>query len=114
MPQIDIPTLYTVIASYTIVIIITSYNIMVLDKAKDKFFMMVSKINLIFVMVSGMYAVLFTYDALNNYRQFLASKGTYDNYAIAFCIYYGLIQLIIVFAYKIIKFSLRNKRMIKK
>lgn len=113
MEQIDIAAIYTVLISLVIIIAITWINIVKLERVKTNFFRLFSKLNEILVMVSAIYFILFTYEAVNSYDKFLLKNGTYDKYAIAFCIYYGAIQIGILVTYKITRLMGRSVRMIK-
>lgn len=114
MNQIDIGVVYTVAITYAIVIAITWFNIVAFDKAQSNFFRFFAKINAFFVSISAIYVIMFSYEAFNNSQNFLSEKGSYDKYAIAFCIYYGAIQIAMLIIYKLIRFIGRNRRMIKK
>lgn len=114
MEKIDIGLMYTVLISLVMVISITWFNLVRLERTKGTIFGVISKLNEIYVMVAAIYFILFSYEAVENYEKFVIQKGDYDKYAIAFCIYYGISQIAILAIYKIIILLGRNRRMVKK
>ena len=114
MGKIDIGTVYTVVITLVVVIAITWANIVTLEKSKSTFFVFFARINELLVTVSAIYFVMFSYEALKNYKSFLIEKGSYDKYTIACCIYYGIAQIGILFIHKILKLAVSSRRMIKK
>ncbi len=114
MDKIDIGAIYTVAITLAIVISITWINIVTLDKARHTLFDMFTKVNIFIITISAIYFMMFSYEAFNNYEDFLLEKGSYDKYTIAFCIYYGIVQVGILIIYKLLRLIGRNRRMIRK
>lgn len=114
MVEIDIGTIYTVVLTLVMVVAITWFNIVVLERSKGRIFVLFARLNEIFVSVSIIYFIMFSYEAINNYKFFVIGKGSYDKYTIAFCIYYGIAQIGILFIHKILTLALSSRRMIKK
>lgn len=114
MGQIDIAAVYTTALTILIVMAITIFNIVNLNKCKTLFFKLIARANVFFVLTAAVYLIAFSYQALEDYNSFVMSKGRYDKYAITFCIYYGIVEIAIFLISNFVRFASRNRKLIKK